>query len=51
MKKATDEIIGPVDTKSRMRIFANIIIDRLLGMATEERRELDKKIKASKNKT
>lgn len=33
------------DIESKMRVLANAVIDRVLEMKPEERKELDKKIK------
>lgn len=38
-----------LDIESRMRTLANALIDRILEMTPEERKELDKKIKENKN--
>ena len=45
-KKMTDEEI--IDVESRLRILANMIIDKVLAMTPEERKALDKKIEKEK---
>lgn len=47
--KYTDKEL--LDIEGRMRILANALIDRVLEMAPEKRKELDKKIKENKNYT
>lgn len=45
MNKATNEVNESVGIENRMRIIANLIIDRILSMTPEEREKLDKKIR------
>ncbi len=45
-EKLTDEQV--MDIEGRLRILANLVIDRVLEMTPEERKALDKKIKEEK---
>ena len=46
-EKMTDEEI--MDVESRLKILANIIIDKVIAMTPQERKALDKKLKKEKS--
>lgn len=50
MRKQKDTYNKPLDIETRMRILANMLIDRVLEMTPEERKALEKKIEEDKHK-